>query len=61
MSEQKTDFDFAHDYFKRVFSGNDPMKKTPDIKNYPDINKLLIVTTKQKASRTNGRKNIRTI
>ena len=42
-----TDFEIAHEYFKRVFSGNDPMKKKYSIKDFSDINKLVITKNKQ--------------
>lgn len=41
------DFKIAHEYFKKVFSGNDPMKKKYSIKDFPDINKLVITKNKQ--------------
>ena len=43
----KTDFEIAHEYFKKIFSGNDPMKKQYTSKDFPNINKLLIRTTKK--------------
>jgi hypothetical protein len=46
------DFEIAHKYFKRVFSGKNPMKKIYDIKDFPDINKLVIKkNTKTKDSK----------
>lgn len=42
------DFEIAHSYFKKVFSGNDPMKKKYTAADYPDINKLVLVNTQKK-------------
>jgi len=36
------DFEAAHNYFKLVFSGKNPMTKKYDLKDFPDINKLLV-------------------
>lgn len=40
------EFKKAHDYFKRVFNGNDPMKKNYSVESFPDINKLVITKRK---------------
>lgn len=36
------EFEAAHNYFKLVFSGKNPMTKKYDLKDFPDINKLLV-------------------
>jgi len=36
------EFEAAHNYFKLVFSGKNPMTKKYDQKDFPDINKLLV-------------------
>ena len=36
------EFEAAHNYFKLVFSGKNPMAKKYDLKDFPDINKLLV-------------------
>lgn len=40
-------FQAAHEYFKRVFNGSDPLKKKYSIKDFPDINKLIVKQVKR--------------
>lgn len=43
----KAVFELAHEYFKRVFSGNNPLTKKYSVKDFPDINKIVIVDNKK--------------
>jgi len=42
------DFAAAHNYFKLVFSGKNPMTKKYEVKDFPNINKLIVKNNSKK-------------